>query len=144
MKTAAELINSYGDLDRLLAEADGIKQPKRRENLINFADQARVSRDLVRLRDDAPMPLPLTDLKRCPRDMDRLKAFLVAQDFRRLLVRIGEAGEGEELRTAPAVGAMAPKPASDPTKPGVGITISSGGTSNHAADCLCGKPRRRS
>ena len=110
VKTAAELINSYGDLDRLLAEADGIKQPKRRENLINFADQARVSRDLVRLRDDAPMPLPLTDLKRAPRDMDQLKAFLVAQDFRRLLVRIGEAGDGEALRTAPAVRSMAGTP----------------------------------
>ena len=54
IKTAAELINTYGDLETLLASAEEIKQPKRRENLINFADQARISRQLVKLRDDAP------------------------------------------------------------------------------------------
>ena len=54
VKTAAELINTYGDLDTLLASAGEIKQPKRRENLINFAEQARISRDLVRLRVDTP------------------------------------------------------------------------------------------
>ncbi|HRD77082.1 MAG TPA: 5'-3' exonuclease H3TH domain-containing protein, partial [Hyphomicrobiaceae bacterium] len=54
IKTAAELITQYGDLDTLLAKAGEIKQPKRRERLIEFADQARVSRDLVRLKDDVP------------------------------------------------------------------------------------------
>ena len=49
VKTAAELINIYGDLDTLLSRAAEIKQPKRRENLMNFADQARISRDLVKL-----------------------------------------------------------------------------------------------
>ena len=52
VKTAALLINTYGDLDTLLERAGEIKQPKRRENLIEFADQARMSRELVRLRDD--------------------------------------------------------------------------------------------
>ena len=59
VKTAAELINAFGDLDSLLARADEIKQPKRRESLIEFAEQARISRELVRLRDDAPMPVAL-------------------------------------------------------------------------------------
>ena len=47
VKTAAELIQHFGDLDTLLAQAETIKQPKRRENLINFAQQARISRQLV-------------------------------------------------------------------------------------------------
>ena len=89
VKTAAELIQTFGDLDNLLASADSIKQPKRRENLINFAEQARISRQLVRLRDDAPMPLELAALSTPPRDMDRLTAFLQEQEFKRLLVRIG-------------------------------------------------------
>lgn len=114
VKTAAELINSYGDLDTLLARAEEIKQPKRRENLIQFAEQARISRDLVRLRDDTPMPLPLADLQRLPRDMEKLRAFLSAQDFKRLLARIGDDG-GDALRAAPAIRSMggAPQPASD-------------------------------
>ena len=114
VKTAAELINSYGDLDTLLARAEEIKQPKRRENLIQFAEQARISRDLVRLRDDTPMPLPLADLQRLPRDMEKLRAFLSAQDFKRLLARIGDDG-GDALRAAPAIRSMggAPQPVSD-------------------------------
>ena len=114
VKTAAELINSYGDLDTLLARAEESKQPKRRENLIQFAEQARISRDLVRLRDDTPMPLPLADLQRLPRDMEKLRAFLSAQDFKRLLARIGDDG-GDALRAAPAIRSMggAPQPASD-------------------------------
>ena len=109
VKTAAELINNYGDLDTLLASAEQIKQPKRRENLINFAEQARISRELVRLRDDAPTPLPLADLKRLDRDMDRLADFLKAQDFKRLLTRIGAPAD----TAAPAVRSMGgtPQPA---------------------------------
>ncbi len=115
VKTAAELINTYGDLDTLLASAGEIKQPKRRENLINFAEQARISRDLVRLRDDAPMPLPLEELKRTERDMDRLVAFLKAQEFKRLLARVGAPAEAAE----PAVRSMggAPQPAAGATAP---------------------------
>ena len=55
IKTAAELIKEYGDLDTLLARAGEIKQPKRREKLIEFAEQARVSRELVRLKQDVPV-----------------------------------------------------------------------------------------
>ena len=55
VKTAAELINEYGDLDTLLERAGEIKQAKRRERLIEFALQARLSRELVRLKDDVPV-----------------------------------------------------------------------------------------
>ena len=89
IKTAAELIRTFGDLDTLLNSADTIKQPKRRESLINFAEQARISRQLVKLRDDAPMPLELSALVTLPRDMARLTAFLQEQEFSRLLARIG-------------------------------------------------------
>ncbi len=57
VKTAAELITEYGDLDSLLAAAGSIKQPKRREKLIEFAEQARISRDLVRLKEDVPVEI---------------------------------------------------------------------------------------
>ena len=123
VKTAAELINTYGDLDTLLASAGEIKQPKRRENLINFAEQARISRDLVRLRDDAPMPLPLEELKRTERDMDRLIAFLKAQDFKRLLTRVGAPAKEAEpavrsMGGTPQPAAGAPAPASAPLPEG--------------------------
>ncbi|MEK9553684.1 MAG: DNA polymerase I, partial [Alphaproteobacteria bacterium] len=117
VKTAAELINNYGDLDTLLGRAEEIKQPKRRENLINFAEQARISRDLVRLRDDAPTPLSLDGLQRGERDFDKLKSFLVEQDFRRLLIRIG--ADGDATRAAPAVRSMGgtPHPTATPSQP---------------------------
>jgi DNA polymerase-1 len=116
VKTAAELINLYGDLETLLASAQEIKQPKRRENLINFAEQARISRQLVLLRDDAPTSVALADLRRPERDMDRLKAFLQEQDFKRLLMRIGAPGDPAALRgrnaAAPAIRSMAASPSS--------------------------------
>ncbi len=59
IKTAAELITTYGDLDTLLARAGEIKQPKRREKLVEFAEQARVSRDLVTLKDDVPLEIAI-------------------------------------------------------------------------------------
>ena len=121
VKTAAELINNYGDLDTLLARATEIKQPKRRENLINFAEQARISRDLVRLRDDSPTPLTLDGLQRGERDFDKLKDFLVEQEFKRLLTRIG--ADGEAARAAPAVRSMGgtPQPADTPSSAAVPV-----------------------
>jgi DNA polymerase-1 len=57
IKTAAELISAYGDLDVLLERAGEIKQPKRRERLMTFAEQARISRQLVTLKDDVPLQI---------------------------------------------------------------------------------------
>ena len=89
IKTAAELINQFGDLDTLLAGAETIKQPKRRENLMNFAEQARISRELVRLKDDVPLDNNISSLIRPHRDIDRLSAFLSQQGFNSLLASIG-------------------------------------------------------
>ena len=61
VKTAALLINEYGDLDTLLARASEITQPKRRESLITFADQARLSRTLVILDTNVPLDVPLAE-----------------------------------------------------------------------------------
>ena len=106
IKTAAQLLTEFGDLDTLLERAHEIKQPKRRETLIEFADQVRLSRELVRLADDAPAPLGLPDL--CVRDPDgeTLAAFLEAMEFRTLARRVAEA-RSTPLPIAPAVQAEA-------------------------------------
>jgi len=103
IKTAAELINQFGDLDSLLAGAETIKQPKRRENLVNFAEQARISRALVRLKDDVPLDNNIASLVRPHRDMDRLSAFLSGQGFNSLLASIG-AKNAASQKTAPTSG----------------------------------------
>lgn len=88
IKTAAELINTFGDLDTLLARAAEIKQPKRRETLLTNADKARISRELVRLKDDVPLDLGLDDLKLGPVEWPKLKTFLDEMEFRSLTSRI--------------------------------------------------------
>ncbi len=85
VKTAAELINTYGDLDTLLARAEEIKQPKRRERLIEQADMARVSRELVTLKRDVDVKETLEDFKKRPPDPEKLLTFLVAQEFKSLV-----------------------------------------------------------
>ncbi len=87
VKTGAELINEYGDLDQLLARAGEIKQPKRREKLIENADMARLSRVLVTLRDDVPLDDGLDDLAYRPPDPKVLTEFLRSQDFRGIVAR---------------------------------------------------------
>src|SRR4029079_6357586 len=95
VKTAAELIKEYGDLDALLARAGEIKQPKRREKLIEFADQARVSRELVRLKDDVPDMIPADALGVRDPDPADLLGFLRVMEFNTLTRRIAE-GLGAE------------------------------------------------
>jgi len=91
VKTAAQLIEEYGDLDTLLERAGEIKQNKRRENLIEFADQARISRDLVYLKDDVPTTEVVEDFLLKDPDPEVLLGFLREQEFRTLTKRI-EAG----------------------------------------------------
>ena len=88
VKTAAELINIFGDLETLLARAGEIKQPKRRQSLLDFAEQARISKRLVKLDDRVPLPAPLDDLAIKPTDRRKLESFLEAQGFRTLLARV--------------------------------------------------------
>jgi len=89
IKTAAELINQYGDLENLLKHAGDIKQPKRRELLLKHANDARISKKLVMLDERAPLPLPLEKLKRADDHKENLIAFLQKQEFRSLLARLG-------------------------------------------------------
>ena len=98
VKTAAQLINDYGDLDALLARAEEIKQPKRRQNLIEHAEMARVSRELVTLRRDAPLPMPLEALTRKQPEPGALRAFFLENGFRSIAARLD--GEDGEMRLA--------------------------------------------
>lgn len=91
IKTAAELINTFGDLDTLLDQADTIKQPKRRERLIKFADQARISRQLVTLRQDTPLDVPADALGIQDPDAKTLLGFLQEMEFNTLTRRIADA-----------------------------------------------------
>ena len=88
VKTAAQLLTEYGDLETLLKRAEEIKQPKRREALIQNADLARISLELVKLRDDVPVEHPLEDFLRREPDPEALTAFLKEQDFKSILSRI--------------------------------------------------------
>lgn len=88
IKTAALLINEYGDLDSLLARAEEIKQPKRRQTLIEFADQIRVSRQLVTLNCETPLDITLDDLEVKDPVPEEILGFLAEMEFRTLSTRI--------------------------------------------------------
>jgi DNA polymerase-1 len=95
-KTASELIKTYGDLEGVLAAAPSIKKPKLSENLIEHADMARLSRELVRLACDRPLPEPLDGLTLKGLPKEPLQAFLMDMGFRSLLTKLG----GEEASAA--------------------------------------------
>ena len=88
VKTAAQLILEYGDLETLLERAPEIKQNKRRENLIEFAEQARISRQLVQLKDDVPIDRDLDSFALQDLDVDRVVDFLREQGFKSVVARI--------------------------------------------------------
>ncbi len=96
VKTAALLINEFGDLETLLARASEIKQDKRRENLIQFADQARLSKTLVILDTHVPLDVPLAETAVRPPDAEALTAFMRKLEFTTLLRRVAE-GLGADL-----------------------------------------------
>ena len=91
IKTAAQLINEYGDLETLLARASDIKQPKRREALIENAEKARISKKLVQLEDRVPLNTPLDDLAVHDPDPKNLIAFLKAMEFNSVTRRVADA-----------------------------------------------------
>jgi len=90
-KTAAQLIEQFGDLDTLLARAEEIPQKKRRENIIAYAEQARISRELVKLCADVPLDIGLDGLVLEPQDGPKLVGFLKAMEFTTLTRRVAEA-----------------------------------------------------
>tara|TARA_R110001592_G_scaffold64194_3_gene197420 strand:- start:91 stop:2868 length:2778 start_codon:yes stop_codon:yes gene_type:complete len=114
VKTAAQLIGDYGDLDTLLARAAEIKQPKRRESLLEQADMARISRDLVTLRDDVPVTRTIDDMRKKAPDAETLLTFLRDLGFKSLATtvesRLGapaNGGNGAAAAQSPA--ALAPR-----------------------------------
>src|ERR1700676_4540393 len=90
VKTAAQLIVEYGDLETLLLRAGEIKQPKRREALIENAEKARISRQLVLLDDNVELDVPLDELAVQEPDARKLIAFLKAMEFSTLTRRVAE------------------------------------------------------
>src|SRR3954471_13453321 len=90
VKTAAQLITEYGDLETLLLRAGEIKQPKRREALIEHAEKARISRKLVLLDDKVDLEVPLDELAVHEPDAKKLIAFLKAMEFSTLTRRVAE------------------------------------------------------
>ena len=90
IKTAALLINEFGDLETLLERAEEIKQPKRRETLINHADQIRLSKQLVTLDANTPLGFTLDDLEVRDPDPEVLLGFLKEMEFRTLTRRIAD------------------------------------------------------
>ncbi len=99
-KTAALLIQEFGDLESVLAAAPSMKPSKRRDVLIAHAEDARISRQLVILRDDAPLPLPVDQLGVREPDRATLIAFLMEQGFRSTVQRLGL--EDDAAKAAPA------------------------------------------
>src|SRR3954453_22544811 len=97
-KTASQLIQAFGDLETVLASTDQISKPKLKQSLIDHADNARLSRELVRLVCDAPLPEPLEDLALKGIPPEPLKEFLEEQGFKTLLNRMIGGGSLVEAR----------------------------------------------
>ncbi|QEE34689.1 DNA polymerase I [Octadecabacter sp. SW4] len=110
IKTAALLINEYGDLDTLLARAGEIKQPKRRESLIENEEQIRLSKRLVQLDCDTPITFTLDDLEVRDPDPEVLLGFLAEMEFRTIVKRISDKLGVE----APAIPDTTPEGANPP------------------------------
>src|SRR3954452_23292940 len=109
-KGAAQLINEYGDLEAVLKAAASMKPSKRRDMLIEHAEKARISRELVTLRADAPMPLELDKLLLQDPEPVNLTTWLAAQVFKSKIARLGL---GETPLEAPKPADAPPPPASD-------------------------------
>ncbi len=131
IKTAAQLITEYGDLDTLLARASEIKQPKRRETLIANADLARVSRQLVKLDDAAPVPEPLGKLVVPHPDGARLVAFLKALEFTTITRRVAELYDVDPAAIAPDPAFAIPDADGLPA-PGADDPLAAGGSAPRA------------
>ena len=88
IKTAAELINQFGSLDELLKKAETIKQPKRRQALLDNKSNALISRELVTLKNDAPVKETINDFILKPFDKEKIFSFLDEMEFTKIKKRI--------------------------------------------------------
>jgi len=125
IKTAAQLITEYGDLETLLTRAGEIKQPKRREALIENAEKARISKKLVQLDDRVKLDVPLDDLAVHEPDSRKLIAFLKAMEFSTLTRRVAEYAQidpSDVDADASSKSSFAPAdtPANSPATPALG------------------------
>jgi len=96
-KTASKLINEYGTVDAVLGAAQDMKKSKMRENLIEQSDNAQMSRILVTLKDDVPLPEPLDDFTLDGIPEEPLREFLIHHGFKSLLARIGGAAANAKM-----------------------------------------------
>src|SRR3954467_2741644 len=99
-KTASQLIQTYGDLETVLASTHEISKPKLKQSLIDYADNARLSRELVRLVCDAALPEPLEDLALKGIPTEPLQAFLEDMGFKSLLNRLAGGGSAAAGRSS--------------------------------------------
>lgn len=123
IKTAAELINLYGDLEGLIANISQIKQPKRRETLENNIENARISKKLVVLDENVPIPIPLDDLKPEHPFSEKLISFLQYQGFKTLVSRISARTGIDTSETAKPLKRDYAAPSVAPSKPAVQIDV---------------------
>ncbi len=109
IKTAALLIQEYGDLETLLKNAEKIKQDKRRQTLIDNAELARISKKLVLLDDHAPLKIPLEQLGFDGGNPEKVVAFLKAMEFTRLTESVAKAAgiDSASIEPDPALAAGA-------------------------------------
>jgi len=158
-KTAASLLLEYGSLDALMERAHEIKQEKRRENILAARELVKISRQLVTLRTDTPVTMPLADLALEKQDGPKLIGFLKAMEFTTLTRRVAEAcdcdasaieaanvpvvwdgaARGPDLDPGEAKGGSLAQGVKSPV--GSGTTVSDGGETGHAVAGLA-KARR--
>src|SRR5881296_2248329 len=120
-KTALELLKTFGDLDAILANADRIPGKRAREAVRQYADLARLSRELVTIRRDVPVPLDLDRLRVRPPDVARLTELFTELEFRSLIPKLGSlegVGAGGPAPAAPRAPVVAAVPAPATAAPG--------------------------
>src|SRR3990170_4897093 len=118
-KTASQLIQQFGDLETVLASTEQITKPKLKQSLIEHADMARLSRQLVQLECNADLPEPLEALALTGIPPQPLKEFLEDQGFKALLARM--VGGGANAANASAVMTSSPAPAAVPASEAIAV-----------------------
>ncbi len=109
-KNASQLIQEFGDVEGVLAAAKAMKPSKRRDMLLQHADAARISRKLVELCCDVPLPLPLEGLRAKEPHQETLVAWLLAQGFRSMVAKLGIEGPAPPPQETPLPDATAQPP----------------------------------
>ncbi len=142
VKTAAQLIAEYGDLETLLQRAPEIKQEKRRQSLIDNAEKARLSKKLVTLDDQVKLDVPIGDLAVHEPDYKRLIAFLKAMEFNSLMRRVAEysGAEAGEIEAEARFAGHIPSAPSSSAEEVAGQTAALGQGTSAAPQLPLGRP----